>query len=191
MSRLTLNPFGNICSVTLELSWEMAEALAEHGPAVLAAIKEAVRARKVEAKRKDQTRTETDKACDQNRADYAALARRCEAEIVRRSNGPGQRPVIVKQLAEELKLSVPYLNTICRVFTREEKQQGIARRKAEIIRLHLLSWTDKRIAQEVKLARETVSRILAGEQDLIKTLRAGAGDVRRLNDSPERVGGVQ
>ncbi len=185
------NPYGPTCKVTLDLPWDVAELLVKHGPGLLNVIGAAVKARKAETHHHKEVGAFLDKQCEDNKAEWAALALHCEAEIARRSNGPGQRSSVVKQLAAELKVTASFINSICRVFKAESRQNGIEQRKAQIIRLYFKGWSNAAIAREVKLAPETVSRLLASEKDLLKTLRASTPDYDRLKAAATAAGGAR
>ncbi|MBX7200397.1 MAG: hypothetical protein K1X51_13610 [Rhodospirillaceae bacterium] len=172
----SVNPLGNLCRVTLDLPWEVAEALADHGTAIIAAIQSAVRARKEDAARSQVQRAETDRQCDQNREDWIALAQKVQAEVARRSNGPGQRPAIVRQLAVEYGVTVQHLNTICQAFGQEVK----ARRNLEIVRRYFQGVSNRQIAKEHRLTPHQVGRILATQKDLIRDLRANPVELERF-----------
>jgi len=174
MTNLILNPYGNTCKVTLDIPWDLAETLVAHGPQLIEIIKQALDTRKEEARDNHKVKEVLDKQCEDNRAAWAALAEQCEAEIAKRSNAPGQRRQILKQLAAEYKVAFPFLDSICRVYGSQKREAGIAARKAEIIRLHLSGLSHKQIAQEVKLTPESVGNIIVAERDLIGTLKAHA-----------------
>lgn len=182
-----VRPLGNLCTVTLDLPWEVAEALADHGIAIIAAIQAAVRARKEDAALGQVRRAETEQQCDQNREDWIALAQKVQAEVDRRSNGPGQRPAIVRQLAAQYGVSVQHLNTICQAFGQEVKD----RRDQEIVRLYFQGRNNGQIAKAVRLTPRQVGRILAGQKDLIRDLRANPGELERFKGASTGNGGAQ
>ncbi len=182
------NPYGNTCQVTLELSWEVAEAFVRNGPALIAALSDALDARKQDARHNGQVRALLDKQCEDNKAEWAALAQYCEVEIARRSNGKGQRPRIVKQLAVELKVAPSFLNTICSVYTAEARKAGIEQRQAQIVRLYFLGRTNSEIAREVRLHPQTVAQILANAKPTLALLKASVRDYERLKDAARGAG---
>ena len=108
---------------------------------------------------------------DQIKAEYTRIAKEVDAEIARRSNRPGQQSQIIKQLAGEYGLSAPTLTSILRVYRKEQRQAAEAKRKADVIRLHFVGFTNQEIAKELSLNTKTVARTLEGEADLVKALR--------------------
>lgn len=175
------NPYGNICTVALDLPWEVAELLASHGPQLIAAIARAVELRQAEARHNTAVAALLDKEAEKNKAEWAALAKHCEAEIARRSNRPSDRNVVIKQLAVELKVTAQFIKTICKVFRSQEHD----RRHAEMLRLYAAGWTNVQIAQKFRISAETVSRALSKEKDLLKGVRALAAETNKLNTSTE------
>lgn len=168
MSGTVPNPYAATCQVTLDLPCEVAELLAAHGPKLIAAIAKAVEKRKADARRSTEVRQLLDKQSEDNRVEWAALARRCEAEIARRSNGPGQRERLMKQLATELNVTVSFLRTVCKVQRRNEAEQ----QSAAVVRLYFNGLSNKRIAADLGITPDTVARVLRSQKDLIKKLRA-------------------
>lgn len=169
--RSDISPYGAVCKVELELPWEQAEFIVKHGPSIIKAIKRGVDARKDDLRCREETRNLVDANAEQLKAEYAKIAETAEAEITRRSNRPGQRPQLIKQLAGEYGLPAPTLGTILRVYRREKKRALDAKRSTDIIRLHFLGFSNQEIAKELNINHKTVARILESEGDLVKALR--------------------
>jgi hypothetical protein len=177
------DPYSNTCIVILELPWEVAEAFAKFGPAWVQAVQQAVATRSEHLEAKADARKRLDASAEANKTEWAALAAYCEREIARRSNGPGQRGRIVKQLASERKVSAAFIESVCRVYRLSERQVSADLRKAEVIRLFLIGRTDAEIAREANVPVRTVARIIAEERPSLPMFRGASGEFERLRQA--------
>ncbi len=169
--RIDINPYGAICKVELELPWEQAEFIVEHGPSIIRAIKRGIELRKNELRRNEETRRLVGANAEKLRAEYAQLAEKAEAEITRRSNAPGQRSQIIKQLSLEYDLTVPTLTAILR-FHKNRKQDAQRRKRVlDVISLHLRGFSNRDIGRQLELRTRVVDQVLDSETDLLKTLK--------------------
>lgn len=107
--------------VTINVPWEIAALIVEHGPALIQALAAAVRVRDAVVVADTAAKSETDAACDAQRLAWQSLANDVMREVSRRSNRPGQRRAIVRQIAAERGMKVPDLERILRVFTKNGK----------------------------------------------------------------------
>lgn len=110
----------NICTVQLDIPWEVAEALIQHWPGIIGAIQTAISRRRDAEKLAAGQREAVEAACASNIAEWRALAAEFHAEAARRANGPGQKRSIVKQLAAERGMKVSFVEQIMRAFPNEE-----------------------------------------------------------------------
>lgn len=191
MTKLPPNPYGNSCEVTLELPWELAEALVKYAPSIIRSISTALEHRKADAHQKPVVKALLVKECEDNKAEWARLALYCEDEIARRSNAPGQRPQIIRQLAAELKVSRTFLTSICRVFKSEAKAENFEQRQAAMVRLHFGGWSNRQIADELKVSVSTVERTLNNEKDLLSVLKASLPDYQKLKSAAATSAGAR
>ncbi|MEQ8736395.1 MAG: hypothetical protein RIC29_15835 [Rhodospirillaceae bacterium] len=166
------NPDQNICRVTLDLPWEIAEVLAEHGPQLIAVIQEAVGQRSKETERCAQVAEKVSETAEANKARWAALADICHREIDRRSNGPGQKDSILKALASELGHDFQFLKSVCRIYGTKIKKNLKADRDASVIELYFDGLSNSQIAEKLAIAPGSVSRILSGQKKKIAEIRA-------------------
>lgn len=155
------SPFGNLLQLKLELPWELAEQLRPYLAEWLSALSGAVDARTVENAARVERRAQTDRECEENRANWRALAQACEAEIKHRANHPGSRRTIIRQLAAEQGLSASFLSTIIRTFGRETREERKRARIAEALRLRLARKTNAAIAKELGVSVRMVEKYLA------------------------------
>lgn len=112
------NPTSNVCTVTFDIPWELAEQLVPILAKLLNGISAGLQGRSEIREQKDLARQITEREMAENKAGWATLAAECEAEIRRRANGPGSRRTIIKQLASDLSMPVSFLDTILRVARR-------------------------------------------------------------------------
>lgn len=101
--------------IVLELPWEIAELVVQYGPAFLRDLERAVGQRQEVVTRDAASKITTAAACEAQILEWRKLAGECLAEIQRRSNGPGQKRVIIKQLAAERGVSPQLLMTIIKI----------------------------------------------------------------------------
>ncbi|MEQ8510384.1 MAG: hypothetical protein RIB43_15370 [Rhodospirillaceae bacterium] len=165
-------PDQNICRVTLDLPWEIAEALADHGPQLIAVIQEAVGLRAKETKRRSEVKEQVVESTNANKAEWSALADTCLREIVRRANGPGQRDSELKSLASELGHDFQFLKSICRIYAPRIKRNLKAERDAKIVDYYFDRLTNIQIAEKLGIAPGSVSRILSEHKKNIAAIRA-------------------
>lgn len=171
-----INPYGSTCKVELELPWEQAEFIVEHGPSIIRSIKEALEARKAELQSNETTRQLVTENSEKLSAEYAALSEKAEIEIARRANAPGQRRLIIKQLAAEYGLTAPTLERILKVQRQIRKDARDRQRIAKIISLHLQGLTNLEIGKELSIRTKVVADLLISETDLLSTLKANLSD---------------
>lgn len=111
-----IEPRSNICTITLQLPWEVAEALVRHWPGIIGPIQAALTQREDNARFDASLKAATDAQCETNILEFKKLAAYCRAEIERRSNGPGQKKAVLKQIAAERGVNMTYLEQIMRAF---------------------------------------------------------------------------
>lgn len=178
MTNKHVSPYGGSCQVEIRLPWSVAEELVEQGPAIIAAIGEAVRVRKQEAERQAEGREALAEACEQRKAENRAIAAEVEAEIKRRSNGPGQRQRLIKQLAAEYDLPTYELQSVLKVFREEQEAKRLSRQKLRALTLRLQGFTHREIGQKLELSTRHVGTILRSEDDLLESIRQALADLK-------------
>lgn len=118
MVDVVIEPRSGLCTITLRLPWEVAEALVRHWPGIIGPIQTALAQREENARFDARLKAATDAQCDANVAEFKMLAEYCREEVSRRSNGPGQKRAILKQIAAEQGVTVSHLATILKAFPR-------------------------------------------------------------------------
>jgi len=172
-----INPHSNSCTLEIELSWEVVQALYEATPSLLAALGTVLRDRQEEAARRKETSTLLDAQLAHNKAKWAELAEQTEAEIRRRSNGPGSgsRQTLIRLLAAENGVTFEHLARILRVHRQQQRQVLRAakvsllapvadrsrKRATQIARLHAAGLTQREIAQKVGISARAVRGYLS------------------------------
>ena len=131
------NPYGATCRITLDLPWEVAAYLVDHGPALIQAVAGALDARMEDARRRADRRALVAAACKRNKDEWTALAAYCETEIRRRAARRISRTTALRDLAAELGLSTSFLQLVMRVMgpkrrTRNLRRSGRAAGAADI-----------------------------------------------------------
>lgn len=119
-----IEPRSGLCTVTLQLPWEVAEALVRYWPGIIGPIQTALAQREENARFDARLKAATDAQCEANIVEFKALAAYCRSEVERRSNGPGQKKAILKQIAAERGVNVTYLERIMKAFPTTEARNG-------------------------------------------------------------------
>jgi isopenicillin N synthase-like dioxygenase len=109
----------NVCIVRLELPWEIAEAIVKCWPQVIGAMQSALTDRQEDAQYAAIQAEQTQAQCESNVAMWKAQAQEFHAEVKRRSNRPGQKTAILKQIAAERGMKLSFIQQIMRVFPDE------------------------------------------------------------------------
>lgn len=171
-----IKPYGATCKVELELPWEQAVFIVEHGPSIIRAIQSALEARKTDLSRNEHAQKLVTESTEKLKAEYAALSDKAEAEISRRAKAPGQRRQIIKQLALEYGLTAPTLESILKVQRKIKKEKRDRQRVVDIIALHIKGLTNREIGKELGLKTKVVEGLLNSETDLLATLKQNLVD---------------
>lgn len=163
---------GNI-SLSIDLPWEVAELLVEHGPAVLKDISAALEADRTSNPARQKTLALKDKDISVRKQRWTQVARALDQQL-RKSGATGKDATrIVRETAAEFGLPVGSLRAIHRVYCRERAEKIRARRDAQVLRLHLLGHTNREIAFLIspQITPQSVGRILDRYPDVIGSLR--------------------
>jgi len=169
----------NICSVQLDIPWGLAEQLIPYLSNVLNVLVSVIGERAAEDEVHARRKAEGDKQAEENKAKWAALAQQCEAEIARRSNQPGSRKAVIKQLAAELKVPHSFLASIIKVHRGHVRQSTKRERTAEILKLRISGKSTTEIGAQLGITPRMVRLYLAqapqGVQPSEGTAKAGRG----------------
>lgn len=162
-----------LVTVTLELPWEVAALIVEHGPSTIAQVKSILDQER--ANNEQRQRALTLSECDglQRRKSWDALARKLDREL-RSKNAVGKsRTALVRQFADHFGIPVSALTAIHKQYEQRRKEQIRARRDAQVIRLHFLGKSNREIATLLRprTTPQSVGRILKGYPNLIRSLQ--------------------
>jgi hypothetical protein len=113
-------------------------------PPIIAAVGEALGSLIQGVERQVASRTALDKACEKRELENTAST--VEAEIQRRSNGPGQRRLLIKQLASEYGLPAYELQAIISVYRKEQKAKRPSRQELRVLAPRLQGFSHREIA---------------------------------------------
>jgi len=106
----------NLCRLEIELTWDVAQALYDAGPALITALGQVLRQRQVERAARVEASARLDRELAENKAQWSAMAAECAAEIARRANSPSAKSGLIRQLAAERGVTVGFLRTVLRVY---------------------------------------------------------------------------
>ena len=171
MNRVT-GPYGNYCTVTLELPWEVAESLVEHGPKLLADLGLAVKMRKQRTDYHLEASRQAD--FEQNKREFYNLGKEIHERLRNQIDAPVSNKVkaeILRKLAAEYGTTSTFLDDARRLYLADIKKEKNEIRDAQVIRLFFQGLTNKDIARRVKTSPTTVAKVLSKEKDLISALR--------------------
>lgn len=161
MKVLPISGTSNVCTVRIEITWQQAQALYELGPILLSALGTVLADRSTQLRVSTKAKSELAAQLDTQKAEWAALAATCEAEIRRRSNRPGDRQSIIKQLAAERGIQLALLRSILTVHRRERVARSITDRATQIQRLSDQGKPHHQIAKTVGISERQVRYSLA------------------------------
>ncbi len=117
-----IEPRSHTCTITLELPWEVAQALADHWPEIIGPIQQALRARREAERQAEGDHAQLEKSAETNRAAWRALAADCWQELQRRSNRAVRKSATttmyaaLKEMAAERGVTAPFLQQIMNAF---------------------------------------------------------------------------
>jgi len=117
-----IEPRSNTCTITLELPWEVAQALADHWPEIIGPIQQALRARQLAERQAEADRVRLEGSAEANRAAWRSLAAECWQELQRRSNRPIRKSATttmyqtLREMAAERGVQTPFLQQIMNAF---------------------------------------------------------------------------
>ncbi|WP_419797602.1 MAG: hypothetical protein ACNI26_15060 [Terasakiella sp.] len=164
-----IKPYGNTCTVELDLPWEVAELLVEQGPVL---IKEITLALKMRKQRTD---------CN---AKFAALAEQDRKEAKERFHNLGrivdealtgqttaEQRVRLSILADEHDTNPSFLKLVRKLYRERIVTAERELRDAQIIRFYFQGLSNKEIGRRVGTSVGNVSTILSRQGNLITALR--------------------
>lgn len=180
MSRKPVYPYGNTCRVEFDLPWEDADLIVEHGPQLISAISIAINDRKRSAERQAYEKENLKAECAGRKAETLRIGAEAYAEVLRRTNGPGQRQTIVKQLASEYGLPAYELKSILGAYRQHEEERRLNRQHLRALTLHLQGFSHKEIGQKLELSSRRVGDILRSS-NLLDSIKEALADVNKEN----------
>lgn len=167
-----ISPYPDHCTVTLDIPWDVAEALVSAGPSLIASLRDVVNQHKQTIASNEHLNQFRD-----NKADSAFQKWHAMAEVA---------DIRVRQLMQEENLSFPQaisvtakenhfppssMRALVTVYREKSKEENKHARNVEIIRLYFKGMSDRDIGRKYNIAPRTVQRILAEHKDIIKFTR--------------------
>lgn len=189
--RISVNP--DAISVRLDLPWDVAEQIVDHGPQIIETLRKALDRRREDDDRRKKLESFQDAAAKDQMAQWAKLARHTDRRIRQECyRGHRLQRHVLREIADELGIQVGALQAIHAHFKRERQRRIMERRTARIIRLYLLGYSNAAIGRLVRplVSGRTVGRILTDNKHLISTLQSYDRRQRKvahaaLADQPE------
>lgn len=162
-----------LVTLKIELPWEVAALIVEHGPSTIEQIKSALdqERRNNEQRQRALALTEGDGTSRRERWD--ALARQLDRELRSTKTTGKDRTALVRRFADRSGIPVSSLTAIHKGYQQRREERVRARRDAQVIRLHLLGTSNREIATQLKptITPQSVGRILKKHPDLIWSLK--------------------
>lgn len=168
-----LKPYGNTCTVELELPWEVAELLVEQGPGLIEDIALALKMRKQRTEQNEKYAALRQSDYEQAKTDFFNLGMKVDQAL--KAAGDNKKQTL-RELAVEYDTNTAFLERVRKLYrdrvTKEEKQT----RNTQIIRFYFQGLSNREIGRQVGIAPGSVSRILSEQGDLIAALRKATQD---------------
>jgi len=162
-----------LVTLKIELPWEVAALIAEHGPSTIDQIKSALDQERQHNEQRQRALSLSESGGSERRQRWDALARQLDREL-RSAKATGKdRTALVRRFADRSGIPVSSLNAIHKGYRQRREERIRARRDAQVIRLHLLGTSNREIATQLspRITPQSVGRILKKHPDLIWSLK--------------------
>jgi hypothetical protein len=173
------DPHSNICSVNLEIPWELAEQLIPHLTQILNGLMIVVSQRKRNEVAKAVRKEKLERELDENKGRWKSLAAVCDAEVKRRANAPGSQQAVIRQLAAEVNVTPAFLTSILKIHRQDARLDKHRSRREDILRRRISGQSAHFIAGELGISSRMVRKYLAD------TLTGTTPGKRKARDEPE------
>ncbi len=181
------SPYSNSCTFSVDVPWEIAEYLSEHGPAWIDAIAVAVAARRDDhARLQDEATTLQRKSELRTRANRGlAIIANSELRTRLRRSGTNETPrVILGEIAEQYFLSYSELKRIIATHYPEIKARYVKQRNAKIVHLYFAGHSNSEIALRLGMPNRAVATVLRSEGELLDVIRQLSRQSREADPGP-------
>ena len=173
MGKADFRAYGNLCEVRIQLPWDIAHRLAEHGPALLNALVQAVESHERQLADNEDRQRLAEEARRRNISTWAVLGRVAARELRQPSNR--KRSEIVREIADRYAVQSGLVDTLVRQHERDRREALRHRRDREILLLDLQGLGPTKIVERLgtrrrPVTRQTVHRVLKEHADVSAAL---------------------
>ena len=173
-----ISPYPDHCSVTLDMPWDVAEALVSSGPALIASLREVVNQYKKKVEEDGRLNSLRNKNAPAPELEWWPLAVKADKRIRSLMNNEGLSFSKATSIAAK-EYHFPYSSmqamiSVHRKFVKEEKARL---RTLEIIQLHFRGVSSQIIADHLYINPRTVQRTLKENGDLVEFARSELNEI--------------
>ncbi len=167
-----ISPYPDHCTVTLDIPWDVAEALVSAGPSLISSLRDVVKQHKQSVDADEKLNTYRDHKADTPQQEWQAMAEPADIEIrLLMSEGDLSFPQTISKTAKKYGFPPSSMRALIESYRRSRKEEVAKSRTTEVIRLYFKSLSDNEIGKRVNLSTRNVQRILAEHKDIIQFAR--------------------
>lgn len=167
-----VSPYPDHCTVTLDIPWEVAEALVLAGPSLISTLREAVKQEKQRVDANDKLSKYQDQKAETPQQEWQALARVADKRIRQLMREDKVTfPKAVSITAKEYHFPPSSMQALIANYRKTVKAETAQSRDTEVIRLYFRGLSNRIIADHLNITQRTVQRVLSDHKDVIKFVR--------------------
>lgn len=178
------SPYSNKCTFTVDIPWEIAEFLSDHGPAWIDALSLAVSTRRDDIAHQGRESTELRKKTELRTRAGRGLAIIANSELRSRLRQPGTNEtprLVLDEIAARYHLTYSELKRIIAAYYPAIKKRYVKQRNAKIIHLYFAGHSNVEIGVRLGISNRTVASVLQTESDLLDVIRQLSRQSRGLD----------
>jgi len=168
----SISPYPEHCTVTLDVPWEVAEALVSSGPALIAKLRDAIKHEKQRVGADEKLNQHRNQTANTPLQEWQALAAPADKRIrhlVEAENLPFSKAVSIT--AKEFHFPPSSLHALIASYRKQVKEETTQSRDVEIIRLYFRGLSNRVIGEQLGISPRTVQRVLGDHADIVKFVR--------------------
>lgn len=167
-----ISPYPDHCTVTLDIPWDVAEALVSAGPSLISKLRDVVTQHKQRVDKNEELNRLRNKDADSPLQEWQAMADVADQRIRQLiSDEDLSFAQAISKTAKEHQFSPSSMRALIESYRKSHKEEVAKSRDIEIIRLYFKGVSNRIIADHLNTNTRTVQRCLAEHKDIIRFAR--------------------
>ncbi len=167
-----ISPYPDHCTVTLDIPWDVAEALVSAGPSLISRLRDVVKQHKQSVDDNERLNNLRDKNADSPQQEWQAIAEVSDVRIRQLMSGENLSfAQAISKTAKEHQFPPSSMRALIESYRKSHKEEVAKSRATEIIRMYFKGASNRIIADHLNTNMRTVQRCLSEHKDIIRFAR--------------------